>query len=167
MDADSGAGAGDREAAWEGLEEAEVVDEDKLVILEAMADASKLPTVVADKGTLVVFGCTLVGGGSGCLGAMGADEGKDVVCTEVLTKLPGEGATVGAMGGSGLLTGTPWLAEGSGTSWPVPVVLRVLTVCGRTPPTCWLDGGETPLISLLMMGLGEDVVSWLVFGMLK
>ena len=167
MDADSRAAAGEGEAAWEGLEE------DKLVTLEAMAEASRLPTVAADMGTLAVFGCTFVGGGSGCLGNRGvirADEGKAVVCTEVLTKPPEDGAIEGAVEDSGLLTRTPWLAEEGGTSWPVPVALRgwkVPTVCGRAPPTCWLIGGAIPLLPLLTRGLGEDVVRWLMFGMLK
>lgn len=167
MDADSRAAAGEGEAAWEGLEE------DKPVTLEAMAEASRLPTVAAEMGTLVVFGCTFVGGGSGCLGnrgVMGADEGKGVVCTEVLTKLPEDGPIDGAVEDSGVLTRTSWLAEEGGTSWPVPVVLRgwqVPTVCGRAQPTCWLIGRGTPLLSLLTRGLGEDVVSWLMLGMFK
>lgn len=104
-DADPGPATGKEEAAgdgWEELEETEgrdVAGDDNLETLEAMAEASRLPTVVYcnEAGTSLVPEGTLAGSGLERMGnddVLGADGGirTGIVCTEVSTDRPEDGA---------------------------------------------------------------------------
>ena len=198
-DADPGPAAGKEEAdgeGWEELEETEgreAVGEDNFVTLEAMAEASRLPTVVYcnETGTSAVLGGTLAGrglertGSNDVLGAGGAIR-TGVVCTEVPTDLTKGEAPVCRTEDSELSTGeraTPRLlplpelagaaAIVSLSAVFVPRGGQAVTFCGSVP---LFMGGRTLLLSLVLpvavtMGLAIGIdarvdVGWLMSGVL-